>query len=82
MPGAAGWVAALGWVGALLFLVSYFLLITGRWASTDVRYHVCNLLGGALLTVNTLYDGSLPAAFINGAWALIAVWGLVRDYRA
>lgn len=69
-----------GWLGAFCFLVSYFLLITKVWKSTSVIYHLFNILGGLLLTVNTLYDVSYPSAFINFTWALIAFYGLYSDY--
>ncbi|SDL92644.1 hypothetical protein SAMN05421823_10952 [Catalinimonas alkaloidigena] len=71
-----------GWLGTLLYLLAYFLLVTKRWTSTSLAYHLCNILGGVLLTLNTLYDKSLPAAFLNGAWALIAGYGLIADRNA
>ncbi|RZK42393.1 MAG: hypothetical protein EOO90_07195 [Pedobacter sp.] len=57
----------LGWLGALLFLISYFLLVTKRWASTSFKFHLFNVFGGLFLSMSTLYDGSYPATFINFA---------------
>lgn len=69
----------LGWVGALCFLLAYLLLILKRWQATSFFYHLCNILGGVLLTINTLYDASFPSAFINLVWAVIAAYGMVSD---
>ena len=69
-----------GWLGALCFLISYFLLIAKIWKSTSVVYHSFNILGGLLLTINTLYDLSYPSAFINLTWAFIAFYGLYTDH--
>lgn len=71
---------SLGWIGALLFLISYFFLVTKRWASTSVVFHLYNILGGVFLSMSTFYDGSYPAAFINLAWAFIAAYGLYHDW--
>jgi len=70
----------LGWLGALLFLVSYFLLIIKKWSSTSIPFHLCNILGGVLVGVSALYDHSYPSAFINLAWALIAFYGFYTDH--
>ena len=69
----------LGWIGALLFLISYFLLISKRWLATSFAFHLCNILGGVLLSASTLYDTSYPATFVNLAWAIIAGYGMYTD---
>jgi len=70
----------LGWLGALVFLVSYFLLIIKKWKATSVVFHFSNIMGGVLLTASALYDLSFPSAFINLAWAFIALYGLYSDH--
>ncbi|HAA11924.1 MAG TPA: hypothetical protein DCE41_09585 [Cytophagales bacterium] len=74
-------VEVLGWSGALFFLVAYYLLITKRWKSDNVYYHLFNIAGGVLLTVNTIYFSAWSAAAINAIWAVIALLGLVRDRK-
>lgn len=69
----------LGWFGALLFLISYFLLIIKKWKPTSMSFHTGNILGGFLVGVSALYDDSYPSAFINLAWALIAIYGVYTD---
>ncbi|RYY32643.1 MAG: hypothetical protein EOP46_18470 [Sphingobacteriaceae bacterium] len=69
----------LGWLGALLFIVSYFLLVIKKWKSTSVAFHVCNILGGFCVGISALYDLSFPSAFINFIWAFIAMYGMYND---
>ncbi|RVU00681.1 hypothetical protein EOD41_11835 [Mucilaginibacter limnophilus] len=69
----------IGWIGALLFFVSYLLLIIKTWKATSVAFHVCNILGGFFVGLSALYDRSYPSAIINIIWGLIAVYGLYTD---
>lgn len=70
---------SLGWVGAMFFIVSYFFLVLEIWKSSSSIYHIFNILGAVLLTLNTWYDASLPSAFINVVWGGIAFYGLWKD---
>ncbi|WP_439650763.1 CBU_0592 family membrane protein [Mucilaginibacter lacusdianchii] len=69
----------LGWLGALLFLVSYFLLIIKKWRPTSSAFHWANIWGGIFVGASACYDSSYPSAFINFAWAIIALYGLYTD---
>lgn len=73
------WMDSLGWIGAICFLVSYYLLVTKKWKSTSMKYHLANLMGALFLVVNTLHDASFPSVFINGSWAGIALMGMWTD---
>ena len=70
---------SLGWIGAMFFIVSYFFLVMEVWKSSSSIYHIFNILGAILLTLNTLYDASLPSVFINVIWGGIAFYGLWKD---
>lgn len=70
----------LGWLGAFLFLISYFLLIIKKWKPTSVAFHITNIMGGVFVGASALYDHSFPSAFINVAWAFIAIYGLYSDH--
>lgn len=72
----------LGWLGAMLFLVSYFLLIVKKLRPTSFAFHLANVLGGFFVGASALFDHSYPAAFINIAWGGIAIYGMYTDnYR-
>lgn len=70
---------SLGWLGALLFLISYLLLIIKKWSATSFIFHLFNLLGGVFLFLSAMYDHSYPSAYINIAWAFIAAYGIFTD---
>lgn len=73
------WMDSAGWLGAALFLVSYALLVSGKWKSDQKRYHLANLFGAVLVCLNTWYDSSFPSVFVNGIWGMIAVYGMLHD---
>ena len=75
-------VNVLGWIGTVSYLVAYFLVSTKRLAGDAVSYQLMNLLGGILLTVNTLYYHSLPAVTVNVAWIGISIFALGRVWLA
>ena len=56
----------------------YFLVLE-IWKSSSSIYHIFNILGAVLLTLNTWYDASFPSAFINAIWGKIAFYGLWKD---
>ena len=76
MIDAMGWVAMAGLLGA------YGLLTTGRLRATGLVYQVTNLLGGALLLVNTAYHGAWPSAALNAAWFVIGAAGVRQGLLA
>ncbi|WP_439487443.1 CBU_0592 family membrane protein [Algoriphagus sp.] len=73
------WMDSAGWLGATLFLVSYALLVAGKWKPDQKRYHLANLFGAVLVCLNTWYDSSFPSVFVNGIWGMIAVYGMLHD---
>ncbi|WP_297337571.1 hypothetical protein [Algoriphagus sp.] len=73
------WMDFIGWLGAICFLVSYGLLISGKWKPDDLKYHLANVLGAVLLCINTWYDSSFPSVMINAIWGLIAVYGIKKS---
>ena len=44
--------------------------------------HGTNLAGAALLTVSLLVHTNWPSLVLEGFWAAIAVWGLLKALRA
>ena len=67
-----------GWVGVLLLLAAYGLVSTGRTQGDSVAYQTLNLVGGALLIVNSFHFGAYPSVGINVAWVGIGIYALVR----
>jgi paired small multidrug resistance pump len=68
----------LGIVGVVLILVTYVQLQRGRLQPEDWRYSLFNLVGSSLILFSLFFDWNLSAALIEGAWAIISFYGLVR----
>ena len=49
-----------GWVGMALLIGAYALVTAGRILGTSLLFQLMNLVGGALLMVNSGYYGAWP----------------------
>jgi len=67
-----------GWIGVAALLIAYALVSTRRRAGDSTVYQLLNLLGSALLIVNSLYYGAYPSVGVNVAWIGIAIYALTR----
>lgn len=71
----------IGFAGMACIIFAY-AYITGREAPNPFVQHGVNLLGAALLTVSLLVNMNPPSLVLEGFWAAIAIWGLVKAVRA
>jgi hypothetical protein len=67
-----------GLIGVAMMLVAYALSAAGRarvdaWPALTV-----NLVGASLVLVSLLFKFNLAAFVMEAAWALVALFGLVR----
>ena len=69
---------AVGLVGTALILGTYALTVAGRADPKRAPALAGNCLGAALILVSLWADWNLSAAIVEGAWAAIALVGLVR----
>ena len=67
-----------GWIGMALLIGAYGLVTTGRILGPSLRFQLMNLVGGALLMVNSAWYGAWPSAALNLVWVVIGTAGLVR----
>jgi len=66
-------------MGCIIFAYGY---ATKAGSPNPFVQHGVNLAGAALLTVSLLYNMN-PASFVlEFFWASIAIWGLVKAFRA
>ena len=75
-------VETIGWGGMALILVAYILLSTGRLDGRSRAYQWMNVVGAACFIVNSGYNGAIPSATLNVAWAAIGLYTLWRVRRA
>ncbi|QTN19920.1 cyclic nucleotide-binding protein [Brevundimonas sp. AJA228-03] len=68
----------LGIFGVLLILVAYAGATAGRLDPKQWPALCLNLVGALLILWSLSVDFNLSAALMEGAWALVAVAGLVR----
>lgn len=67
-----------GLVGVGLMLVSYAGVQAGRLDARGLTGLLMNLIGSCLVLYSLSADFNLSAAIMEGAWALIAAYGLIR----
>jgi hypothetical protein len=70
-----------GWVGMVLLLGAFALVTRGSLEGTSRVYQLMNLVGAALLILNSGYYRAWPSAVLNVVWVGIGVFGLVRSRR-
>lgn len=66
-----------GWIGAALILLAYYLIASRRLDGRSKLYHSMNIAGGFSIGINSLLNEAYPAAALNVAWGLIAIYGLL-----
>lgn len=71
----------LGWTGTTLFVVSYYLISTGRLQATGTVYQCMNLVGAFCLGANVFYKRAWPALGLEVIWAVIAIQALVSAQK-
>ena len=69
---------ALGVVGVLLILVAYAGAQLGRLEPRLAPALLLNLVGAALILWSLYYRFNLSAVLMEGSWALVSAYGLVR----
>ena len=68
----------LGWIGAVLLLGAYALVSTGKLEGESLPFQLLNLLGSALLIVNSFHYGAYPSVGVNVIWIGIAALAIIR----
>jgi hypothetical protein len=71
----------LQWTGAIVVLVGFALSQWGVWSVVSYRYLVCNLAGGAGLSVAALLSHQWGFVLLEGVWALVAANSIVLRLR-
>jgi hypothetical protein len=75
-------IEVIGWTGAILILVAYLLVSTGRLTGQSLAFQWMNLAGAACFIVNSGWHGALPSTILNILWLLIGTVTLWRIFRS
>jgi hypothetical protein len=68
-------------VGALLILLAFAANQLGRSDTSSLSYQIANFVGSAILTVVAVIEVQLGFILLEGAWALVSLWGTIRVLR-
>jgi hypothetical protein len=69
-------------VGALLILLAFAANQLGRTDTSSLSYQIANFVGSAILTVVAVIEVQLGFILLEGAWALVSLWGTIRVLRS
>ena len=68
-------------VGAVIILLAYAAAQTGHLNHRSRAYLVLNLVGAAVLAVLAWHEAQWGFLLLEGAWALMSLWGLIQVLR-
>lgn len=68
----------LGWTGSLLVLIAYMLNMNKKLAADSMTYYLLNILGSALLIMNTAFHRAYPSMAVNVVWVIIPIVTIIR----
>lgn len=71
----------LGLVGSITIALTYFANLQGAMKTEGWLYSLLNFAGAALILLSLAWAWNLPAAVMEGFWALISAYGLARALR-
>ncbi len=67
-----------GWAGVVVLLIAYGLVSTKHIEGDSAPYQWLNIVGAAMLIVNSFFYGAHPSVVINVIWIGIAFYALWR----
>lgn len=79
MPGI--YFEIIGWLGTILIMAAYFLVTAKKISPSSDLYQILNLFGAVFVIVNVIFHGALPSVALNSIWALIAIYGLIKNHK-
>lgn len=75
-------VETVGWAGALLVLIGYVAVSTGRLSGGSAAFQWLNAVGAGFFVLNTWWHQALPSMVLNIIWSIVGFASLWRMARA
>ena len=76
------WIDVIGWTGVISLLLAYALVSSRKVQGDSILYQLMNLIGSALLLVNSFHYKAFPSVSVNIVWVGIAAYTMARVKRA
>jgi len=70
-----------GSVGVTLLLLAFFLNLFKILMQDTKTYTLMNIIGAGLACYSSILIGFVPFVVLEGTWAIVAVFGLVKALR-
>ncbi len=67
-----------GWAGAVLVLIAYALVSSGRIDARSPIFQWLNITGASGFILNSGWNGAYPSAAVNVLWIGIGLYALTR----
>ena len=71
----------IGVIAPASFLYAYAMVSLGRWPSTTLKFHILNLIGGALILLSLTAQWNLPVFIMELCWCSISLYGIMKALR-
>jgi hypothetical protein len=68
-------------VGALLILLAFAANQLGRLDTWNLSYQISNFVGSGILTIVAVIEVQLGFILLEGTWALVSLWGMIKVLR-
>ncbi|PTM07948.1 MAG: hypothetical protein DA407_09385 [Bacteroidetes bacterium] len=68
----------LGFIGVFQILLAYFLNVIGRISHKSLAFILLNLFGATMACLASIILNYLPFIILEGIWALIALYSLIK----
>jgi NADH:ubiquinone oxidoreductase subunit 4 (subunit M) len=73
-------IQAISVLGALLILLAFAANLLQWMNTSNLWYSLMNLVGSAILTVVAVINQQLGFILLEGAWALVSLWGIIKYF--
>jgi hypothetical protein len=71
----------IGTIGVGLILMAYFLDTANMIEEDGKLFYVMNIIGAALACYSALMIPFWPFVILEGTWALVSIWGLMKTMK-